>query len=302
MDTLAGQKILITGATGQVAKPLALSLAQDNEVWALARFKDPEARQELEKAGVTCLIHNLTTSDFADVPEDFAYVLNLAVVKSGKWDRDLAGNAEAVGLLMRHCRSAKAFLHCSSTGVYAPNGREPLAEDAPLGDNHRVLMPTYSISKIAAEVMARYGAREWELPTVIARLNVPYGDNGGWPAFHLEQILAGQPIDVHRDGPSVYCPIHQDDIIALVPRLLAAASVPATIVNWAGNDAVSIEDWCAYLGELVGAAPSFRHSDQALESVVTDNTRMHALIGAAQITWRDGMRRMVAARHGERLL
>jgi nucleoside-diphosphate-sugar epimerase len=301
VQALQGQKILITGATGQVAKPLALALARDNDVWALARFKDSTARQELEKAGVTCVAHNLTTDGFAALPDDFAYVLNLGVVKSGKWDRDLAGNAESLGLLMRHCRAATAFLHCSSTGVYAPAGRQPLAEDAALGDNHRTLMPTYSISKIAAEAMARYGAREWELPTVIARLNVPYGDNGGWPAFHLEQVLAGQPIDVHTDAPNVYCPIHEDDIIAHVPRLLAVASVPATIVNWAGADAVSVEDWCGYLGELVDAPATFRSSDQALESVVTDNTRMHALIGPAKVAWRDGMRRMVAARHPERL-
>lgn len=301
MDELTGQKILITGATGQVAKPLALALARKNDVWALARFKDAAARQELEKAGVTCVAHNLTSQDFGALPEDFAYVLNLAVVKSGKWDRDLAGNAESVGFLMRHCRTAKAFLHCSSTGVYAPNRRNPLAEDAPLGDNHRTLMPTYSISKIAAETMARYGARQWELPTVIARLNVPYGDNGGWPAFHLEQVLAGQPIDVNPDAPSVYCPIHEDDIIRQVPLLLGVASVPATVVNWAGPDAVSIEDWCAYLGGIAGVAPTFQQSDQALESVVTDNSLMHSLIGPAKVGWQDGMRRMVAAAHPELL-
>ena len=301
MDQLNGQKILVTGATGQVAKPIALALARDNDVWALARFKDAAARQDLEKAGVTCVPHNLASDQFSDIPDDFAYVLNLAVVKSGKWDRDLAGNAESVGLLMRHCRGATAFLHCSSTGVYAPNGRHPLAEDAALGDNHRTLMPTYSISKIAAEVMARYGARVWQLPTIIARLNVPYGDNGGWPAFHLEQVLAGQPIDVHVDAPSVYCPIHEDDIISHIPRLLAAASVPATTVNWAGADAVSVEEWCAYLGELVCETATFHSNDRALESVVTDNARMHELIGPAKVGWRDGMRRMVAARHPERL-
>ena len=45
-------------------------------------------------------------------------------------------------------------------------------------------METYSIAKIAAEAVARYGARRFELPTTIARLTVPYGDNGGWPAIH----------------------------------------------------------------------------------------------------------------------
>jgi UDP-glucuronate 4-epimerase len=296
---LAGCKVLITGATGQVALPVSLALAKDNEIWAVARFKDEASRRKLEAADVVCVARNLATDGFDELPDDFDYVLNLAVVKSGKWDRDLAANGESVGLLMHHCRKAKAFLHCSTTGVYAPNGHQPLAEDSPLGDNHRVLMPTYSIAKIAAEVMARYGARQWGIPTTIARLNVPYGDHGGWPTFHLEMLLAGQPIEVHTNAPSQYNPIHDDDILEGIPRLLAVASVPATIVNWAGPDVVSIEEWCTYLGALVGVEPSFVFSDHVLESVVSDNTRMNALIGAARVRWQDGFRRMVAARHPE---
>ena len=37
------------------------------------------------------------------------------------------------------------------------------------GDEHRELVvPTYSISKIAAETMVRFGAREWGIPAIIA--------------------------------------------------------------------------------------------------------------------------------------
>jgi nucleoside-diphosphate-sugar epimerase len=299
MATLRGEKILFIGPTGQVGRPLALALATDNEVWGLARFKDPAARAEMESRGVRCVPHNLATDDFAQLPDDFTYVLNFGVVKSGRWDRDLAGNAEAVGLLMHHCRRATAFLQCSSTAVYQPNGHHQLAEDDALGDNHRVLMPTYSISKIAAEAMARYGARQWGLPTTIARLNVPYGDNGGWPLFHLEMILAGQPIAVHTNAPSIFNPIHEEDIAAMVPGLLAVAGVPATIVNWAGREAVSIEDWSAYLARLVDREATFDRTELALESVTTDNGRLHDLVGETTVHWRDGMRGMVAAHHPE---
>ena len=99
------------------------------------------------------------------------------------WDKDLGANAESVGLLMAHCRSAKAFLHCSSAAVYDPPDDEPRTERSALGDNHKPLFPTYSISKIAGEVVARTMARALGVPTVIARLNVPYGDNGGWPSI-----------------------------------------------------------------------------------------------------------------------
>ena len=105
------------------------------------------------------------------------------------------------------------------------------------------MMPTYSISKIAAEAVVRTTCRIFAVPTTIARLNVPYGGNGGWPAFHLEMMLAGRPVPVHPNGPSRFNPIHEDDIVAMVPRLLAAASVPATIVNWGGDEETSIEEW-----------------------------------------------------------
>ena len=66
---------------------------------------------------------------------------------------------------MAHCRGAKAFLHCSSTGVYDPSDDEPRSEGAALGDNLKLLFPTYSISKIAGEVVARSMARTLGVPT-----------------------------------------------------------------------------------------------------------------------------------------
>ncbi len=296
---LSDEKILLTGPTGQVGNPVAKALARHNEVWGIARFGDKAALKGLEESGVHCHALDLGATSFDDLPDDFTYVLNFAVVRTNDFAADLRVNAEGTGMLMSHCRRAKAFLHCSSTAVYAPNGRHKFAENDPLGDNHRTILPTYSISKIAAESVARLGARLWDLPTTIARLNVPYGDNGGWPAMHLDWMLAGTPILVHTDKPSVYNPIHEDDLIEQIPKLLSVAGVPATTLNWAGPDAVSVEDWCGYLGELAGVTPQFAYSDQMLESVTTDNTLMHQLIGVAKVNWRDGMLRMARARHPE---
>lgn len=298
---MEGKRILITGATGQVGLPVACSLAATNEVVAVARFGDRRAREQLEAAGVTCVTADLAAGDLAAVPADVDHVANFAVAKTGDWSQDLAANVEGLGLLLHHCRDADSVLHCSSTAVYQPQGHHLFAEDDPLGDNHRPFgfLPTYSISKIAAEAMARYAARQWDLPTTIARLSVPYGDNGGWPAFHFEMMVAGHPVPVHEDAPSRFNPIHEDDIVAQVPRLFEAASVPATIVNWAGPDVVSIEDWCLFLGELVGIMPTFAPTTQTIESVAVDTTRMDELIGPAQVRWQDGMARMVRARRPE---
>jgi nucleoside-diphosphate-sugar epimerase len=242
---------------------------------------------------------DLVTDDFANLPGNLDYVINFAVVKTGDFNHDLAANAEGVGRLMSRLDGIRAFLHCSSTAVYQADGHRAFKETDPLGDNHRAIFPTYSICKIAAESMVKFAARQWNIPTTIARLNVPYGDNGGWPAFHLEMILGGMAIDVNADAPSIYNPIHEDDYIATIPRLLAAASVPATIVNWGGSEEASIEDWCHYMGALIGVAPKLHATEMTIPSVRIDTTRMHELIGQTRVGWKDGIRRLVRARHPE---
>ncbi len=297
---LDNKKILITGPTGQVAFPVVEHFAKMADVYALARFRKEEDRAQIEALGATVLQADLADANSLQlVPEDFDYVLNFAVSFDPSFDVVFSTIVEGLGLLMSHCRNAKAFFHCSSTGVYQFNDHQEIKETDPLGDNHQVLIPPYSISKAAAEGIARFGAREWNLPTVIARLNVPYGNNGGWPGFHFEMMLAGEPVAVHKNKPSEYTPIHEDDIIRTVPRLLEVASVPATIVNWGGKDRVSIEQWCEYMGKLTGHEPKFSYTDQTLESVIPDLTKMHDLIGKTQVDWRDGMRRMLEAMHPE---
>lgn len=288
-------KILVTGLTGQVARPIALDLAKENEVWGLARFSDPARREQLEAGGVRCEAIDLEAGDFSSLPTDFDVVLNFAVSRAPKpdFDRDIRTNAEAAGLLLGHTRPRKAFFHCSTTGVYQAAGHTVFTEDSPLGDNHRVMMPTYSIAKIAAEAVVRTAARQFGVPTVIARLNTPYGETGGWPYFHLLMMQQGVPIPVHTDAPSQYTLFHQRDIQRTLPGLIDAASVPALIVNWCGSEHVSIEEWCTYLGELTGLEPKFAPTVQTLESVMTDDSRMRALVGPAEVPWRQGMREMV---------
>ena len=291
-----GTRVLITGPTGQVADPVLAAWAPRCDLHALARFSNDEDRRRIEALGVTCWAVDLADpAALESIPDDFDYVLNFAVVKSGDFTYDLAANAEGLGRLMLHCRGVRAFLHLSSTAVYEYAGHDPLAEDAPLGDNHRVMFPTYSISKIAAETVCRFVARQFDIPTTIARLSVPYGNNGGWPYFHLLMMQQGIPIDIHPERPNYYNLLHVDDYLDKLPRLLQAASPEATTVNFGGSHRTSIEDWCGYLGELTGFTPTFREDARAFGSLCIDTTRMHELIGPTSVDWREGIRGMVQA-------
>jgi UDP-glucuronate 4-epimerase len=295
--------VVITGATGQVGLPIARALALNNEVWAPARFSNPAARTELEKAGVDCVVADLGSGVGYDVlPTDADYVLNFAVAKTDDSDADLTANAESVGLLMTRYRSAKAFLHCSSHAVYSPGDGSGLTETSPLGDNnHSKMMPNYVLSKVAAEAVARTYARTLNLPTVICRLNVPYGDNGGWPWYHLLMLWGGMAIPVPPDGFGYHL-IHEDDMIRTLPALLSAASVPAVTVNWAGSERVTIEEWVGLLGELTGKTPTFTVDPTAIEGSPADLTKLIELVGdPTRVSWQAGIRRMVEVRNPEML-
>jgi len=293
----------VTGPAGQIAFPLAASLARHNEVWGIARFRDMASRERVEAEGITTRVIDLAVPDFRGLPDDFTYVLHLAasIEIAADFDQALRVNAEGTGLLMNHCRKARGFLVMSTCGVYAPaeDPYHPIKETDPLGGSILPYSPTYAVSKTGQEAVARFAARQLNLPTTIARMNVSYGPNGGLPAMQFKRMLDGKPVTIAPDRTSICNPIYQDDINAQATGMLAAASVPATIVNWAGDDAVDVQDYCRYMAEIAGLKAEFRSVPGETEHLSTDNTRRRDLVGDCQVKWQDGMRRMMVARHPE---
>jgi nucleoside-diphosphate-sugar epimerase len=249
---LTGEKILITGPAGRIAYGLAKTLAPQNEVWGIARFSDPRSRDEVEALGVTTRAVDYGDGDFGDLPKDFTYLLHIAADFGEDYERGLRVNAEGTGLLLSHCRNVKAALVMSTVTVYKPHPDpfHAFREDDPIGDAGLPTPQPYSIVKIAEEAVARYCAREFNLPITIARMGSAYGDRGGLPLWHLQAIAEGKPV-VARWDPLPYSPIHYDDINAQMEALIDAATVPATIVNWAGDVPVTVQEWSHYFGELL---------------------------------------------------
>ncbi|MBL7496709.1 NAD(P)-dependent oxidoreductase [Frankia sp. CNm7] len=301
---LSGEKILITGPAGRIAFGLARTLAADNEVWGVSRFSDPAARAEVEALGVTTRALDIGDGDFGDLPADFTYLLHIAADFGNDYERALRVNGEGTGFLLAHCRAAKAALVMSTLTVYKPHPDpwHAFREDDPLGDAGLPEPKPYSIGKIAEEAVARYCARAFDLPVTIARMGSAYGDRGGLPAYHLHAVAAGQPV-VARWDPLPYSPIHYDDIDAQLEPLLDAAGVPARIVNWAGDEPVTVQQWSAYFGELLGvdAAVVVDPVPGASLGSVGDHSARSALTGPCRVSWRDGLRRMAAHLYPDRV-
>ena len=294
---LDGQKILITGATGKIAFPIARALAERNEVWGAARMKNPADRDKLAAAGITpvCARHGqprlLRICQTISATSSMRRSTPAPTTGPGASRRTHTTRASCLPLPRR--QGLRVLL--DRLDLRLP-GQRPLRESDPPGVP---LRPNYSFSKIAAEAVCTWVANTIGIPLTIIRICSTYGPEGGAPADRLDAMLAGKPIRLHPDKPNNYNPIYEDDYVELGIRAMEVADTPPIVVNWAGSETVSVEDYCAYMGELVGVEPIFEYTPDAHTPLWPDVTHMHEVLGVTKVPWREGFRRMIEARHPE---
>jgi len=310
---LTGQKILITGASGAVGLPIATALAKQNEVWAIARFGGGEnaasvlnassvPRDVLEAKGITTRPVDLAAPDLREVPDDFDYVLHLAHTRLGsEFQRAIQVNAVGAGHVLHHCRKAKAALVMSSAAIYSPKP-DPWAlhvEDGDLGKASTPWAPSSPVSKVSLEAIARFCAEAFGLRTTIARLNTIYGSFGGLPVMDMDSVAAGKPVRAVAD-PNVHSPIHMDDVQDQLEALLDAAGTQALLVNWAGDEVVSTQDWCAQAARLSGkpAKVEVAAIPGILAGNAVDVTRRRSITGPCRRAFEASFAAIYRERHG----
>jgi nucleoside-diphosphate-sugar epimerase len=201
---------------------------------------------------------------------------------------------------MNHCRNAKAFLHVSATGIYKqhPDPYHLYSEDDALGGSYG---GHYAPTKLAGEGAVRAAAMILGLPTVICRQNVQYGGphpNGGLIDRFLDVFVETGEAYLPPEGPLVIGPIHEDDICDMIEPSLSIASIPASIVNWCGDEAVDWQEMFEYAGALLGKTPKFiRRDDFAFPNCVPDPTKRKSIAGPCKVTWKQGVRSSLEIRH-----
>jgi nucleoside-diphosphate-sugar epimerase len=263
---ISGERILVTGASGTIGTALALHLAAENDVWGIARFadsatRDKEAfsavatpsptrafstRDRLEAAGVTVRPVDLAAGEFRELPDDFTYVVHLAWLRAdlAHLEDALRANVEGAGLVLQHCRKAKAALVMSGMGVYSANDDPwwPYSERDPVGRGATAYAPTSPACKLGLESVARFCARAFDLPVVITRLNTLTGLRDTFPGMHIDAVMNDRTLVAPSD-PTPHSPIHIDDMKWMLEPLLDAASTTACITNWCGDDVTTVQDW-----------------------------------------------------------
>lgn len=300
------QRVLVTGVNGSVAFPIAEALARNNEVWGVSRFSDPSSRERVDAAGIRTIAADIATPGaLDDVPDDFAFVLHLAYYRGGLGDFEEAMrvNAEGTGQVLTHCRRARAALVMSSNVIYPPHDDPWHAptENAPIGGMIPFWSPTSPTAKVAEEAVARSYARTLGLPVTIARLNTVYGAQADFlPIMHMDAVVAGRSV-VARWDPHPHAPIHVDDLVGQLDAMLDAASVPVTVVNWAGDDQVTIQQWAALAADLAGTTANVEVKvvPGTTRNNLADTTKRMAITGPCSVRFDASFRAIFAARHGQ---
>jgi len=289
---IAGEKVLVTGPAGHLTSPIVRRLVESNEVWGLARFTNPESRDRLEEMGVTCVAKDLAVDGLDDLPTDFDRVFHAGAMVAMASEDDMAYtfkvNVDGTGRLLEHCRAAKTFVFCSTGGVYAKQSR-PVRED----DDYGAPIPAYSLSKISAEQLVRFLAPRLEVPTIILRIGAVYGPEASGPLVRIRRMLRGKEVWVNPEEPREASVMWVDDAVRLAIVAMDKGQVPPVTVNFSGDDPVSIEDYCRYAGQLLGVEPTFRYTDETYPANQMDTSLMHQVLGACEVGWREGFRRLV---------
>jgi nucleoside-diphosphate-sugar epimerase len=313
---ISGEKILISGVSGTVAQPLATYLARENEVWGISRFAgdadhqkeayDPltaptlralSTRETLETAGITTRAVDLGAGEFDDLPDDFTYVLHLAWMRAdlAHLQDAIRTNVEGAGLLLQHCRNAKAALVMSGMGIYSASDDpwHAYTETDPIGRGATAYAPTSPASKLGVEAVARFCARAFDLPVVITRLNTFMGVPASFPGMHIRAVLEGQTMVAPFD-PNPHSPIHFEDMRDQLEPLLDAASTTALITNWCGDDDVTAQEWVAQAAALSGKEGSIRVQEAPGSPAGTraDPTRRRSITGPCRTNFADSFRRL----------
>jgi UDP-glucuronate 4-epimerase len=272
-----------------VSAPAARFLSTDNQVFAMARFSDPKAREKLEASGITCIVHDLL-EPFEDLPTDFDYVYHTAMPMSstfeplGRWPDSYDKYADATGRLMAHLPGLKGFLLASTASVYdPPGGATAVAETHSFGIHTSA---AYAFTKVANEQIVSYLSRSLNTPATIIRVHNAGGVDGGPIRDRLDLIVQGKPIILHIDKPNYARPIFERDAARLGVAALEAGRVPPLVVNWCGDGLTTIEDYCTFNG---------------WPPMVLDTTFRNEVLGPCEVRWQDGCREVVEQRYPDLL-
>lgn len=190
----------------------------------------------------------------------------------------------------------RRVVFASSAAVYGNNGEgQAIDENTP-----KVPLTPYAADKLASEHYLEFYGRQHGLePAIFRFFNVfgprqdPSSPYSGVISIFTQRAQQGLPISVFGDGEQTRDFFYIADLLELLLQALDAEQVTQGAVNVGWNEAVSLKQLLAQIGELLGGLPTITHLDPRpgdIRHSRADNGRLAAQYQLpAQTTLRDGL-------------
>ncbi|HEX8360767.1 MAG TPA: NAD(P)-dependent oxidoreductase [Longimicrobium sp.] len=276
---MAEARVLVTGATGFLGRPLVERLAREYQVTALARSVDEEL-----PAGVERLPADLAEASEARealAPWRWDAVVNLA----GPAPKGIAGFADGAALVGAHVRAAAnlraaipagwagRLVHASGFIVYGIPRRVPVAEDHPRAPLH-----AYALGKMLAEdvLLAGDGLDRW-----ILRLPGLFSEERREGALYrfIRAARDGEPLAITAPDPLPWDVLHVGDAVDAILLALAAEARDPGPVNVGHGEPVELAAVARWIAERAGTGSEVRLEGPAHPVFAMDITRARTLMG-----------------------
>jgi nucleoside-diphosphate-sugar epimerase len=258
--------ILVTGAAGFIGSHLSEELlARGHRVRgldALTDFYDPVHKRRnvlplLARPGFDFVQDDLLTADLVPVLQDVDAIVHLAgepgVTPSWgtSFSRYVDRNVLATQRLLEAACAVpvRRFVYASSSSVYGGEAEALAARSEP-----RPFSP-YGVSKLAAEALVGAYAKAYRVPTVSLRYFSVYGPRQRPDmAAHrfIEALLDGRPVTVFGDGTQARDFTYVGDVVGATVRAITADLPPATVLDVASGNPVTVTRLIGCLHELLG--------------------------------------------------
>lgn len=278
---MAGIKIIITGANGQLGKEFQLlSSAHPQSDFIFL------SKEKLD-------IHDETKVMTFFLKEQAAYCINCAAytaVDKAETQQDLAFsiNGEAAGMLASACStSGTRLVHISTDYVFDGNSAKPLKEDDPTAP-----INVYGASKLKGEELIMQNNKD----SVILRtawLYSAFGNN--FVKTMIRLMKEKESIQVVND--QVGSPTYAADLAKCIMQIIDSGKFVAGIYHYSNEGKISWFDFAVSIKELINSQcqvnpiPSSRYPTAAKRPKYSllDKTKIKSVYGVEITAWKSSL-------------
>ncbi len=285
MRALSGD-LLILGAGGKMGPSLARRARRAidaaglrKRVIGVARFSNPQVREELERRGIETIAADLLEpGQLANLPEA-ENVVFMAARKFGTTVEEWltwAMNAYLPGRVAERYRASK-IVAFSSGNVYpltpaTGSGASEATPSAPIGE--------YAQSVLGRERMFEYFSRRYGTPVTLLRLNYAIDLRYGVLLDIGRRVFEGRPVNLAMGAVNV---IWQGAANSVCLRSFALCDSPPAVLNLTGPETLRVRAIAERFGKRFGRDPIFEGAEPPT-ALLSDASRCHGIFGRPEVT------------------